>query len=223
MYHFLIEKTMNKSLKNLEVLSPAGNLECFNAALNNGADAIYLGLSSFNARMKADNFNTENIFEVTKKAHLFGVKIYAVINTLITNDDFDELYSLVSVLTKAGVDAFIVQDLGVAYFLRENFKGIVLHASTQMGVHNLEGAKVLEKLGFSRVVLSRETKLSDIKAIKENTHLEIEYFVQGALCVAFSGNCYLSAIENNASGNEGKCLQLCRLPYTLLKNKVKYV
>lgn len=208
---------------NLEVLSPAGNLESFNAAINNGADAIYLGLSSFNARMKADNFNTENIFEITKKAHLFGIKIYAVINTLLTNDDFDELYSLVCILTKAGVDAFIVQDLGVATFLKEHFEGIILHASTQMGVHNLEGAKVLEKLGFSRVVLSRETKLEDIKAIKANTNLEIEYFVQGALCVAFSGNCYLSAVENNASGNEGKCLQLCRLPYTSsLTGQTKY-
>lgn len=214
---------MNNSLNNLEILSPAGNLESFNAALNNGADAIYLGLSSFNARMKADNFNTENIFDVVKKAHLFGTKIYVVINTLLENDDFDELFSLVSITSKAGVDAYIIQDLGVAYFLKENFDGIVLHASTQMGVHNLEGAKVLEKLGFSRVVLSRETKLEDIKAIKNNTNLEIEYFVQGALCVAFSGNCYLSAIENNASGNEGKCLQLCRLPYTSsLSNQTKY-
>ncbi len=212
-----------KTQNALEVLSPAGNLESFNAALNNGADAIYLGLSSFNARMKADNFNTENIFDAVKKAHLFGVKIYVVINTLLENDDFDELYSLVSILTKAGVDAYIIQDLGVAYFLKEHFDGIVLHASTQMGVHNLEGAKVVEKLGFSRVVLSRETKLEDIKKIKNNTSLEIEYFVQGALCVAFSGNCYLSAIENNASGNEGKCLQLCRLPYfSTLTNQTKY-
>lgn len=214
---------MNNSLNMLEVLSPAGNFESFNAALISGADAIYLGLSSFNARMKADNFNEENIFEVVKKAHLFGVKIYAVINTLIENDDFDNLSHIVSVLTTAGVDAFIVQDLGVAHFLKTCFKGIVLHASTQMGVHNLEGAKVLERLGFSRVVLSRETKLEDIKQIKQNTNLEIEYFVQGALCVAFSGNCYLSAIENNASGNEGKCLQLCRLPYTSsLSNQTKY-
>ena len=214
---------MKKLQQNLEVLSPAGNFESFNAALSNGADAIYLGLSSFNARMKADNFNEDNIFEIVNKAHLFGVKIYVVINTLLNDDDFDELLSLVKVLTKAKVDAFIIQDLGVAYFLKTCFKGIVLHASTQMGVHNLEGAKVLEKLGFSRVVLSRETKLEDIKQIKQNTNLEIEYFVQGALCVAFSGNCYLSAIENNASGNEGKCLQLCRLPYfSSLSNQTKY-
>jgi len=205
-------KNLNQSL--IEVLSPAGNPECFYAAINNGADAVYLGLSSFNARMRAENFNTSNIRDFIKHAHTFGVKVYITINTLLKDDDFDELVKMVKVLIDAKADAFIVQDYGVAHVLKTCFDGIVLHASTQMGIHNLNGALFAEKLGFSRIVLSRETKLEDIKLIKQHTNLEIEYFVQGALCVAFSGNCYLSSLEKNLSGNEGKCLQLCRLPFT---------
>ena len=163
--------------------------------------------------MKAENFNKNNIREFVKTAHSFGVKVYVTINTLLTDNDFDELIELVKFLTTAKVDAFIVQDLGVFYVLSKCFNNIVIHTSTQLGVHNSWGAKVAEKLGASRVVLSRETKLEDIKQIKKTTSLEIEYFVHGALCVAFSGNCYLSALEKNMSGNEGKCLQLCRLPY----------
>ena len=199
--------------KQLEILSPAGSLETFYAAINAGADAIYLGLSSFNARMKAENFTCDNIREVVKYAHTFGVKIYITLNTLITDDDITEVASLVKVLIEARVDAFIIQDFGIVKLLKTCFPNIVLHASTQMGIHNLEGAKVAEKLGITRIVLSRETKLEDIKLIHKNTNLEIEYFVQGALCVAFSGNCYLSSLEKGMSGNEGKCLQLCRLPY----------
>ena len=205
-------KNLNQSP--IEVLAPAGNPECFYAAINNGADAVYLGLSSFNARMRAENFTTSNIRDFIKHAHTFGVKVYITINTLLKDDDFDELVEMVKVLIDAKADAFIVQDYGVAHVLKTCFDGIVLHASTQMGIHNLDGALFAEKLGFSRIVLSRETKLEDIKLIKQHTNLEIEYFVQGALCVAFSGNCYLSSLEKNLSGNEGKCLQLCRLPFT---------
>ena len=213
----------NINLENLEILSPAGSPDCFLSALNSGADAIYLGLGSFNARMKAENFSKENIREYIKLAHSHSVKVYITINTLLNDDDFDELISLVDFLTQAKADAFIVQDLGVAYVLKNCFKDIVFHASTQMGIHNLEGALVAEKLGFSRVVLSRETTIEDIKEIHQNTNLEIEYFIQGALCVAFSGNCYLSSLEHNASGNEGKCLQLCRLPYKNTQtNETKY-
>jgi putative protease len=203
------KSTINK----LEVLAPAGSRESFFAALNSGADAIYLGLSDFNARMKAENFNTQNIREIVKIAHTFGVKIYITINTLLNSNEFEKLIEMVEKLVEAKVDAFIVQDFGVAYVLKKCFSNITLHASTQMGIHNLYGAKVAEKLGFSRVILSRETKLEDIKEIHEKTNLEIEYFVQGALCIAFSGNCYLSALEKEQSGNSGKCLQLCRLPY----------
>ena len=203
----------NLNFENLEVLSPAGNAESFYAALNNGADAIYLGLDSFNARMKADNFSKDNIREYIKLAHSLNAKVYITINTLLNDDDFDELIEMTKVLTDAKADAFIVQDLGVAHILKTCFKNITLHASTQMGIHNLEGALIAERLGFKRIVLSRETTLKDIEDIHKNTNLEIEYFVQGALCVAFSGNCYLSSLEKGLSGNEGKCLQLCRLPY----------
>lgn len=212
-----------KNLNDLEILSPAGSPECFFANINNGADAVYLGLSSFNARMKAENFNTNNIREYIKFAHKFGVKVYITVNTLLEDDNFDEFLEMIKVLIEAKADAFIVQDLGVAHLLKTAFDGIVLHASTQMGIHNLPGAKVAENLGFSRIVLSREATIKDIKDIKEHTNLEIEYFVQGALCVSFSGNCYLSSLEKNASGNEGKCLQLCRLPYeNNLDNKTAY-
>ena len=203
----------NLKINELEILSPAGSPEGFLSAINAGADAVYLGLSNFNARMKAENFNTENIREYIKIAHTFGVKVYVTINTLLNDSDFDELIELVKTLTEAKANAFIVQDLGVFYVLSKCFKNIVIHTSTQMGVHNALGASIAKQLGASRVVLSRETKLEDIKQINSQTGLEIEHFVQGALCVAFSGNCYLSALEKNMSGNEGKCLQLCRLPY----------
>lgn len=198
----------------LELLAPAGDIKSFEAAINAGADAVYLGLNNFNARLKAENFNQSNIREYIKKAHLLGVKVYITVNTIVKNEEFDELIDLVRSAVNARADAFLVQDLGVVKVLTSKFPGIVLHASTQMGIHNLYGAKICEKLGIRRVVLSRETKLEDIKQIKQNTSLEIEYFVQGALCIAFSGNCYMSSIENNASGNRGLCKQLCRLPYT---------
>ena len=197
----------------LELLAPAGDTEAFDVAIESGADAVYLGLDNFNARMKAQNFDCVGIADVVSRAHFYGVKVYVTVNTILQNDEFSDLISLVKAAVDAKVDAFLVQDLGVCKVLKECFEGIVLHASTQLGVHNLLGAKMCEEAGFSRVVLSRETKLEDIKEIKQNTNLEIEYFVQGALCVAFSGNCYLSSKEQGASGNRGLCKQLCRLPY----------
>ena len=213
----------NINFNELEVLSPAGSPDCFYANINNGCNAVYLGLGEFNARIKAENFSVQNIRDYVIFAHKHNVKVYITVNTLIQDEDFKKFLEMIKILVDAKVDAFIVQDLGVAHLLKTSFDNIILHASTQMGIHNLNGAKVAEKLGFSRIVLSRETTLEDIKQIKQNTNLEIEYFVQGALCVAFSGNCYLSSIEKNASGNEGKCLQLCRLPYqNNLNNKTAY-
>lgn len=188
-------------------------MTAFEAALMSGADAVYLGLDDFNARMKAQNFTSENIADVVKRAHFYGAKVYVTINTILQNEEFTRLISLVKSAVCAKVDAFLVQDIGVCKVLKDCFPDICLHASTQMGVHNLYGAQVAKELGVSRVVLSRETKLEDIKAIKENTDLEIEYFVQGALCIAFSGNCYLSSVEQGASGNRGLCKQMCRLSY----------
>lgn len=197
----------------MELLAPVGDLKSFYVAVYNGADAVYLGLQNFNARMKADNFTVDNIAEVVEFAHIYHVKVYVTINILIKDSEVDEFLATVRACVRAKVDAFIIQDLGMAQLLKAQFPNIVLHASTQMGIHNLSGAKVLEQFGFKRVVLARETKLEDIKLIKAHTKLEIEYFAQGALCVAFSGNCYLSSIKNGNSGNRGKCLQLCRLPY----------
>lgn len=197
----------------MEILAPCGDGESFLAAINNGADAIYLGLGDFNARAKSTFFNTENIRDYIKRAHLFGVKVYITTNTLLFDDEIDNFINFIQKCVEAKADAYIIQDWAVARILRDCFDGLELHASTQLGIHNLSGAKIAKDFGFKRVVLSREAKLEDIKEIKENTGLEIEYFVQGALCVAFSGNCYLSALEHNKSGNRGKCLQLCRLPY----------
>lgn len=204
------------NLSNIEILAPAGDIESFKTAIYNGANAIYLGLGSFNARLKANSINTENLRECVKFAHLFGVKVYLTVNTLIKDEEINDFINLIKIAVDCKIDAYIVQDLGVAEILKNNFSGLILHASTQMGIHNLKGAKVAEKLGFVRIVVSRETKLEDIIEIKNNTNLEIEYFVQGALCVAFSGNCYLSSILSNKSGNRGECLQLCRLPYTAM-------
>lgn len=197
----------------LELLAPAGDMTAFETALMSGTDAVYLGLDDFNARMKAQNFTSDNIVDVVSRAHFYGAKVYVTINTILQNTEFTRLISLVKVAIGAKADAFLVQDLGVCKVLKDCFPDICLHASTQMGVHNLYGAQVAKELGVERVVLSRETKLEDIKAIKENTDIEIEYFVQGALCIAFSGNCYLSSVEQGASGNRGLCKQLCRLSY----------
>lgn len=214
---------MNKNNKKIELLAPAGNYQSFMAAINGGADAIYLGLSGgFNARGNIENFTRENLKETVEKAHLFGVKIYLTLNTLVKDNEIDDVLDLVRFAISCKVDAFIVQDIGLAYLLFNNFKNIELHASTQMGASNLEGVKFLESLGFKRVVLARETPLSEIKRIKDNSNIDIEYFIQGALCVGFSGNCYLCSILAGASGNRGKCKQFCRLNYKINGGKDGY-
>lgn len=205
----------------VELLAPAGNLQSFNAAINNGADAIYLGLNNFNARGNIENFSVENIREVIKKAHLFGVKVYLTLNTLVLDNEIKDVLFLIKQAIDAKVDAFIVQDIGLAYFLRNKFPNIELHASTQMGLQNIEGVNFVSSLGYKRVVLARETALEEIKRINENSDVEIEYFVQGALCVSFSGNCYLCSILAGASGNRGKCKQFCRLPIEMTTQKYK--
>ncbi|MBR1925807.1 MAG: U32 family peptidase [Clostridia bacterium] len=200
-------------MNNIELLAPAGSPSALKVAIANGCDAVYLGLQDFNARISADNFNTENIREYVKYAHSFGVKVFLTVNTLISNEEMPKFLEMVKIAVEAKVDAYLVQDFGVALVLKSCFKDICLHASTQLGVHNLYGAKVAEKIGFKRVVLSREAKLKDIKEIKQNTNLEIEYFVQGALCIAFSGNCYFSGMMQGDSGNRGRCKQYCRMKY----------
>jgi len=202
----------------MKILSPAGNFLSLKAAIFNGADEVYLGVNEFNARNNIDGFTIDSLKEAVDFAHLFNVKVNLAVNILFTDEELIDAVSLVVRAHNEGVDAFIVQDLGLIKILSENYPNVELHASTQMGLHNLEGVKSILKYGIRRVVLARETPLSEIKRIRDNTDVEIEYFIQGALCVSFSGNCYLSAHLFDASGNRGRCKQLCRLPYTLKKD-----
>lgn len=202
----------------MKLLSPVGNITSLKLAVYYGADEVYLGINNFNARNNIDGFTLDNLKEAVDFSHLFNVKVNLAINILFSDDEISSALSTLVQAYNMGVDAFIIQDLGFAKLIHDNYPKIILHASTQMGIHNLEGVREIEKIGFSRVVLARETPLSEIKRIKQNSNIEIEYFVQGALCVCFSGNCYLSAKMLDASGNRGKCKQLCRLPYTLKKD-----
>ena len=202
----------------MKILSPAGNFESLKMAIYNGADEVYLGINQFNARNNIDGFCIDTLKEAVDFAHLFGVKVHLAINILFADEELESAIDIVGKAIFLGVDAFIVQDLGLISLINKLYPNAEIHLSTQMGIHNLEGIKALSKYKFKRVVLSRETPLSEIRRIKQNTDVEIEYFAQGALCVSFSGNCYLSSYALNASGNRGKCKQLCRLPYTLKKD-----
>lgn len=202
----------------MKILSPVGNFESLKMAICGGADEVYLGVSNFNARNNIDGFSLDDLDEVTFLCHIHDIKVNLAVNILFTDEEIEDAVNLIVSAFNKGVDCFIVQDLGLAHIVHEAYPEIELHASTQMGICNLEGAKMIEKLGFKRVVLARETMLEEIRNIKKNTSLEIEFFVQGALCVCFSGNCYLSSYICDASGNRGKCKQLCRLPFELLKN-----
>ena len=204
-------------MKNPELLSPVGDFECLKAAVQNGANAVYLGAASFSARAKATNFDGNELYEAIKYAKLRNVAVHLALNTLIKNEEFDDAISIAINAYNHGVDAIIVQDLGLASFLRTNYPEIPLHGSTQMTVHNLEGVRQLEKLGFARVVLSRELSLDEIKYIRENTNIELEVFIHGALCISYSGLCLHSSMIGGRSGNRGLCAQPCRLPYELIE------
>lgn len=198
-----------------ELLSPVGDFECLKAAVQNGANAVYLGASSFSARARATNFDKENLKEAIKYCKLRNVKVNLALNTLIKNNEFEEAINLAVYAYNIGVDAIIVQDIGLATYLRENYPEIPLHASTQMTVHNLVGVKQIKNLGFSRCVLSRELTFKEIENIKNNVDIELEVFVHGALCISYSGQCLLSSMIGGRSGNRGLCAQPCRLPYEL--------
>ncbi len=205
---------------NMKILSPAGDMESLKCAVYNGADEVYLGVKDFNAR-NIEGFSLFTLAEAVRFALIFGVRVFLTVNILFTDDEMQSALDLVVDAYNLGVDAFIIQDIGLASIIHEHYPMIELHASTQMGIHNLEGVRAVEHLGFKRVVLSRETPIAEIKRIRDNSDIEIEYFVQGALCVSFSGNCYLSSYMLDASGNRGKCKQLCRLPYTFMKGDKK--
>ena len=199
-----------------EILAPAGSIDSAIAAINAGADAIYLGLESFSARSSAENFDNDNFMKICKHAHAFGVKVYAALNTVVKDGELQNFFEAAARAWNGGADALIVQDLFLGKFLKEKFPYITLHLSTQAGTCNTYGAYLAREYGFSRVILARETKLADIAAITKI--IETEVFVQGALCTCFSGQCYMSSFAGGNSGNRGKCKQPCRKQYTLDRN-----
>jgi putative protease len=186
-------------MKKPELLSPCGDLECLKAAVQNGADSVYLGASGFNARARAKNFDTETLKEAIKYAKLRNVKVHVTLNILIKNDEFEDAVKLALEVYNLGADALIIQDLGLIDYLLKNYPEIPVHASTQMTTHNLAGVKQLENMGISRVVLSRELSIDEIKNICANSNVEIETFIHGALCICYSGQCLFSSIIGGRS------------------------
>ncbi|MBE6547436.1 MAG: U32 family peptidase [Ruminococcaceae bacterium] len=196
-----------------ELLSPAGSKEAFMAAVDGGADAIYVGGTSFNARINAKNFTSEELSECVKLAHSYGVKVYVTLNTLLFDREKEGFLSCAENAATCGVDAFIVADMGAAELLRSHMPDMPLHASTQMSAHNAGAGIQLQKMGFSRLVPARELSFEDIKYLVDNNPLEVEIFTHGALCVSHSGQCLFSSMVGGRSGNRGLCAQPCRLPY----------
>ena len=198
----------------MELLAPGGNLNCVKTAVNSGADAVYFAGYGFGARSYAGNLSDEEILYATDYCHLRGAKAYITVNTLTFDREFSELERFVKVLTKAGVDGVIVQDLGVLRFIREMSPDIALHGSTQMTVHSADGVRKLAEIGVSRVVLSRELSGKEIEEITKSVDAEIEVFVHGAMCMSYSGQCLMSSVIGGRSGNRGKCAQPCRLTFS---------
>ncbi|MCM1992469.1 U32 family peptidase [Oceanirhabdus seepicola] len=206
-------------MKKIELLAPAGSKESLIAAVQNGADAIYLGGTKFSARAYASNFDNETIEWAIDYCHLYGVKVYVTLNTLIKDEEMEEALEYAQFLHNIGVDAVIIQDYGLAYCLRNRLPELEIHASTQMTVHNAEGAKFLNDKGFKRIVLSRELYIGEIEKISKEYKIETEIFVHGALCICYSGQCLMSSVLGGRSGNRGRCAQPCRLPYKILNKK----
>ncbi|MDF2866326.1 MAG: yhbU2 [Clostridia bacterium] len=202
----------------VELLSPAGEINSFKSAIENGANAIYMGTSMHNARIMANNFSTEEYIECIHYAHMHSVKVYLTLNTLLYESEIESAMKLLVDLYSHGLDAVIIQDIGLVDIIKNVLPRIEIHASTQMSVHNLKQVKYMESLGFSRVVLARELTLNEIQYICNNTNVEIEVFVHGALCVSYSGQCLMSSMIGARSGNRGKCAGPCRLKYTLEQN-----
>lgn len=210
-------------MKKVELLAPAGNMDSLKAAVMAGCDAVYLGGVLFGARAFAGNFTNEEIVYAINYAHLYGVKVYVTINTIIYDSEVERFLDYVRFLHKNNVDAVIIQDIGMFDLLRKKFPNLELHASTQMNIHNYDGALLAKKLGFKRVVMARETPIDVIKKIKEEIDIEIEVFIHGALCVSYSGECLLSVLVGKRSGNRGTCAQICRKKYDFYdddKNKL---
>ena len=209
--------------KDFELLAPAGSLEIFKGVIESGADAVYVGGSLFGARAYANNFTEEELLEAIDFAHLRGVKVYLTVNTLIKNSEFSKLYDYLLPYYKRGLDAVIVQDLGAVKAIHEYFPSMEIHTSTQMTVTGADGVRFLSQFGVTRVVMAREVSLAEMKRIHEETGMELEAFVHGALCYSYSGQCLFSSILGGRSGNRGRCAQPCRLPYTVEGKKDEYI
>ena len=209
--------------KDFELLAPAGSLEILKGVIESGADAVYVGGSMFGARVYANNFTEEELLEAIDFAHLRGVKVYLTVNTLIKNSEFSKLYDYLLVYYKRGLDAVIVQDIGVVKAIHEYFPSMEIHTSTQMTVTGADGVRFLSQFGVTRVVMAREVSLAEMKRIHEETGMELEAFVHGALCYSYSGQCLFSSILGGRSGNRGRCAQPCRLPYTVEGKKDEYI
>lgn len=202
-----------------ELLAPAGNVEAFYGAIHAGADAVYLAGNKFGARAYAENFETQELVRCIRYAHLSGRKVYLTVNTLLKESEFDGLYEYMRPFCEEGLDAVIVQDLGVLRFIREHFPDCGLHASTQMTLCGSWGAALLKDMGAGRIVPARELSLRELIAVKQNTGMEIEAFVHGAMCYCYSGQCLFSSVLGGRSGNRGRCAQPCRLPYSVILDK----
>lgn len=206
-------------MSKIELLAPAGNFDCLMAAVQSGADAVYLSEKKFGARSYAANFDYDELREAVKYCHLRNVDVHVTVNTLVSDKELFDLEEHIKILSDIGIDAVIVQDIGVLNVIRKVSPNLPVHASTQMTIHNLEGVLELERLGVSRVVLSRELSLKEIEYIVKNCSVEIEVFGHGAICMSYSGQCLMSSMIGGRSGNRGKCAQPCRLPYFVNNSK----
>lgn len=207
-------------MKKIELLSPAGSMDALKAAIHNGANAIYLGGKKFGARAFAQNFSVNELIEAINYAHIYNVKIYITVNTIIYEDEFEDALDFIEFLYKNNVDAVIMQDIGLMYEAHKRFPGLIIHASTQCHNHNIENIEFFKSIGVKRVILDREMSLEEIK--KLNTDMEIEIFIHGALCISYSGCCLMSYLGGGRSGNRGECTGCCRLPYKLIENNKEH-
>lgn len=208
-------------MRKIELLAPAGNMDSLKAAIFAGCDAVYISGKKYGARAFAANFNNNELKEAIIFAHLYDVKVYVTVNTLIYEKEMDDFLEYIKFLYENNVDAIIMQDLGAMDLVRQTYPNLEIHASTQMNVHSLESAKLLEKLNIKRCVLAREMSITEIENVKKNSNIELEVFVQGALCICYSGQCLMSSLIGNRSGNRGTCVQCCRMQYDLIKDEKK--
>ena len=207
-------------MKKFELLAPAGSYEILKAVEAAGADAVYVGGTAFGARAYANNFTEDELIEAISYMHIRGKRLYLTVNTLMKNQEIEnELYEFLAPLYENGLDGVIVQDLGAVYFIHESFPDMEIHTSTQMTITGVEGVQYLKRFGVTRVVMARELSLSEMKKIHQETGMELEAFVHGALCYCYSGQCLFSSMLGGRSGNRGRCAQPCRQMYSVLDQK----